>query len=183
MKPLTMLYWIRAVLGIVIGLLSTAYITLGAAGELASIYTFLTGVSFALLFYIATYYVVKLKFAGKVEKASKLMTQGIGIYFFAWLVTWTLLVTLFTPAVMVNIYNNGELADGQTFWVVARDGGGQVVRNVTTATGTLRMTLLSPGSYSFELGDMLENSTVEGQGQNVTLSWLQSASARFNVTG
>lgn len=177
MKPLMLIYWVRAGLGFVIGVLCAIYVYFSVQSELGSYYTLLTGVSFAMLFYIATYYLIKLKFFAKVEKPRKLATQGIGVYFFAWIVMWTLLVTLLLPSVSVSIYigNTGNLASGQQFWVVARNNANQIVQNVTTVSGTLRMALLTPGTYTFELGNT-------NQSQTVKLSWAESLTLSFNVS-
>jgi hypothetical protein len=177
MKPLTTIYWTRAALGLVIGMLCAVYIYFSASTDLVSLYTLLTGISFAMLFYIATYYVIKSKFFARVEKQQKIVTQGIGIYFFAWIVSWTLIVTMLMPSVSVNIYVNdtGNPAEGQEFWVTARDNTGRLVQNKTTTSGTLIMALLPPGTYTFELGDT-------GQSQELRVSWLQNLNVVFNVT-
>ena len=92
MRPLAIIYWARLGLAVVAGVLST-WVTL-LFGE-RGINTFLNGLTIALLVYLITYYVVfKPGFKDKVEKQSKLMTQGIGIYFFAWLISWILTYTL-----------------------------------------------------------------------------------------
>jgi len=184
MKPLNIIYWTRAALGVVIGVLCAVYVYFSVTTELVSFYTLLTGISFAMLFYIATFYVIKFKFFTKVEKPSKLMMQGIGIYFFAWIVSWTLIVTLLMPSVSVSIYvdNTGSLAEGQEFWVVAENSVGQIVQNVSTTSGVLRMALLPPGSYTFRLEGNLTGYNVVNQNQTVTLDWLQSSDIIFNVT-
>jgi hypothetical protein len=181
MKPLDVIYWIRALLGAVIGLLCTLYLYVAVNRELTSILTLLTGISFAILFYTATFYVVKLKFLGKVEKRSKLLMQGIGVYFFAWIVTWVLAVSLMMPSVSVSVYVGGNLNSGQEFWVAARNVGGQVVQN-TTITGSRRMALLPPDTYTFQLGGNLTGYAVGGQNQTLTVGWLESAEVVFNVT-
>jgi hypothetical protein len=184
MKPLMVIYWLRAVLGVVIGGLCSLYVY-STVTELASFYTLLTGVSFALLFYMVTYYIVKFVFFAKVEKQSKLMTQGIGIYFFAWVVSWTLIVTLLLPSVTISIYNEetGELLVGRDFWVATRNSQGDVVRNVTVSSGSKRVALLSPGTYVFELaGDLTGNQGIN-QNQTLTLGWLESPQLGFNVSG
>ena len=86
-----MIYWTRLVLAIVSGAISTE-VTL-ALGE-RGLNTFLNGLTIALVVYLITYYFIKAKFKNKVEKQSKLMTQGIGMYFFAWLVSWVLIYTI-----------------------------------------------------------------------------------------
>lgn len=180
MKPLTLIYWIRMGLGLVIGILCGVYVYTSVARELADIYTLLTGLSFAMLFYIVSYYVLKLKFLSRVEKQSKLMTQGIGIYFFAWIVSWTLFVTMLMPSVSVSIYLNesGELAEGETFWVAAMTDGGSVVQNVTTDTGTVRLSLLPPGGYTFTV----TSDNYSAENRVLTIGWALSFDVRFNVT-
>jgi thiamine transporter ThiT len=87
MKPTTVIYWTRAFLGVVAGLLSTL---LSAVGGIS----FLNGLSIALLVYIVTYYVYKSLFLTKVEKPSKIYTTGIGAYFLTWIVAWAIFYTL-----------------------------------------------------------------------------------------
>jgi hypothetical protein len=182
MKPLFVIYWARAGLGVVIGVLCAVYLYLSVSRELASIFTLFTGLSFAMLFYIVTFYVIKLKFLGKVDKESKLMTQGIGIYFFAWLVSWVLVVSMLLPSVSVNVYVSGEFIEERRVWVAARNAGGDVVQNVTTTIGSFKMALLPPGAYVFQLGGLELNETVVGQNQELTLDWLQSPTVVFNIT-
>ena len=91
MRPLPLIYWTRLVLAIIAAAISTAVaLALGERG----LNTFINGLTIALLVYLITFYIFKAKFKGKVEKQSKIMTQGIGIYFFAWLVSWVLIYTI-----------------------------------------------------------------------------------------
>jgi len=87
MKPLTIIYWSRVLLGVVAALISVApslfSVDLG----------FFTSLAIAMLFYILTYYVYKPYFIAKVEKPTKIFTTGIGAYFFTWIVTWILFYT------------------------------------------------------------------------------------------
>jgi len=78
------------ILAIVAAAVSTA-LTL-AFGD-RGLNTFLNGITIALVVYLITYYLFKAKFRTQVEKQSKLMTQGIGIYFFTWIVSWVLIYT------------------------------------------------------------------------------------------
>jgi len=82
-KPLITIYWARLSLGIVAAILSTL---LAIIRDELSFTTFMNGLTIALLVYLVSYYVFKAKFRAKVEKQSKLMTMGIGIYFFTWIV-------------------------------------------------------------------------------------------------
>ena len=182
MKILTLIYWVRAVLGLVIGILCGLHVFYFAIGtQLGGIYTLLTGLSFALLFYMATYYIVKLRFFGRVEKVSKLVTQGIGIYFFAWLVSWTLFVTLLMPSISVGMYygTTSNLFEDEPFWVAALNSDGRIIQNVTTKSGSLKMALLPPGTYTLVLTGIPEGYTAANK--SLTLSWLEFPHLRFNV--
>jgi hypothetical protein len=180
MKPLTVIYWSRAFLGLVIGLLCGVYIFFSASTELASFYTLLTGLSFALLFYIATYYLLELRFFARVDTPSKIVRQGIGIYFFAWLVSWTLMVTLMAPSVSIGIsYENGGLALGREFKVVAWDTSGSLVRTKNTTTASLLLSLLPQGDYVLELENVPEGYTASNQ--SLKLRWLQNQKLNFTL--
>ena len=91
MKPLVIIYWSRLGLGIVAASLSTA---LALLSEELSYTTFINGLTIALAVYLISYYLLKAKFRDKVEKQSKIMTMGIGIYFFTWLVFWILMYSI-----------------------------------------------------------------------------------------
>jgi hypothetical protein len=95
-NDISKIYWIRVALGAIAGIISTGAIvlfqTLSPSVTLLSIVsstnTLLNGVTIALLIYLASYYVLKAKYATKVEKQSKIMSMGIFIYFFTWLIVW-----------------------------------------------------------------------------------------------
>jgi len=89
METLSLIYWYRVGLGVIAALICVAGWAL--TGLFDSIFQ---GASLAVIFYIITYYILKMKFITKVEKASKLLTQGIGAYFLTWVVSWTLFYTL-----------------------------------------------------------------------------------------
>jgi len=87
MKPLSVVYSIRACLGIV----AAAMCVLLRLDDL------LTGVSLGIFFYLLTYYFLKHFFVARVEKPSKIMTMGIGAYFLTFAVVFGLLFTLLIP--------------------------------------------------------------------------------------
>ena len=93
MKPLSVIYWIRACLGIVAAVLC---VLIGLYVETFN--NIFNGVSLALLVYIISNYILRQLFIAKVEKASKVFTTGIGAYFLVWIVTWILLFSLTHPA-------------------------------------------------------------------------------------
>lgn len=61
--------------------------------------SFINGFSIALITYLISYYIIKLKFLNKVEKPRKLVTTGIGIYFISWIAFWTLLYTIIATTI------------------------------------------------------------------------------------
>ncbi len=95
---LAKIYWIRVALGAIAGLISTGAVVgfnaLDPSASLTSLVsstnTLLNGITIALLIYLISYYALKASFSGKVEKQSKIMSMGIFIYFFTWLVVWVL---------------------------------------------------------------------------------------------
>ena len=98
-EVLAKIYWIRVALGALAGLVSTSAILLfqtlspvegGLRSLIGSFNTLLNGITIALLIYLISYYVLKAKYTSKIEKQSKIMTMGIFIYFFTWLIVWVL---------------------------------------------------------------------------------------------
>lgn len=102
MEVLAKIYWIRVALGAVAGLISTSAILLFQAIDpsislltlISSINTLLNGITVALLIYLISYYVLKARYSSKIEKQSKIMSMGIFIYFFTWLIVWVLTLTI-----------------------------------------------------------------------------------------
>jgi len=103
MRPLETLYWLRFILGIVAALVCVGYER--ASGQINTefnIAILFNGISFAMIVYILSYYIIRPKFILRVEKPQKIFTTGIGIYFLSWLVFWVLLYT-------VALYLSGAL--------------------------------------------------------------------------
>lgn len=90
-KPLVMIYWLRVVLGVVAASISTVVSLLN---DVLSYTTFINGLTVALVIYLVSFYLLKAKFTPLLEKKSKIMTQGIGVYFFTWLVFWVLIYSI-----------------------------------------------------------------------------------------
>ena len=61
--------------------------------------TLLNGIIIALLFYLISFYALKAKYVSQVEKPSKIMSMGIFIYFFTWLVVWVLTLSAIIGAI------------------------------------------------------------------------------------
>jgi predicted permease len=94
MKPLEALYWLRFILGIVAALVCVGYEqAVGLISTEFNLVVLFNGISFALIVYILSYYVIKPKFILKVDKPQKVFTTGIGIYFLSWLVFWVFFYT------------------------------------------------------------------------------------------
>lgn len=101
MEVLAKIYWIRVALGAVAGIVSTSAILLFQTLEpsislltlIASLNTLLNGITVALLIYLLSYYALKAKYRSQIEKQSKIMSMGIFIYFFTWLIVWVLSLT------------------------------------------------------------------------------------------
>ena len=81
MRPLVLIYWTRLALGIVAAIIS-ALVAINL--DVNDFSAFTTSLTIALMVYLVSYYPLKAKFYNKVEKQSKIMTMGIGIYFIAW---------------------------------------------------------------------------------------------------
>jgi hypothetical protein len=96
-RPLVTIYWARLALSIVaaaIGAIVDLYQDVSDFGS------FTTGVAIALLIYLLSYYGLKAKFMNKVEKQSKIVSQGIFMYFMAWAVFFILFYSILKGPVL-----------------------------------------------------------------------------------
>jgi len=100
METLNFIYWCRVGFGAIAGIVCVVGWAL--TGSLFG--SVIQGVSFALIFYIITYYILKSKFITKVEKPTKIVTMGIGAYFLTWIVSWTLILTLVLSPTVPRAY-------------------------------------------------------------------------------
>jgi len=91
MKPLTIIYWTKGLLGFAAGLASALL------SVLMPEFNLLNGITIALLIYLVSYYAYKAVFLARVEKPSKIFSTGVGAYFLTWLVMWTLFYTILNP--------------------------------------------------------------------------------------
>lgn len=103
MKPITTIYWLRMALGITAGAISAGVSkfleTTGMEGTSILLYS----ISLALLIYLISFRVIKMKFQTKVEPTSKITMTGIGMYFFAWIAFYVFFYTI------IVIATNGTL--------------------------------------------------------------------------
>jgi hypothetical protein len=100
MSPIVQLYWIRVILGIV-----AAAITAVAAAYLFPMYewsSLLNSITIALLIYFITYYIFRAFYKTKIEKQSKILSTGIGMYFFAWIGFFVLFYTAIIVLLGIN---------------------------------------------------------------------------------
>lgn len=91
-KPTDQIFWLRVIFGVLTGLiLSILTITTNFGGQ--------NGVLFALLMYITSYYIAKIKFSAviPVKDSRKIITAGLGSFIMLFLFTWIFLNTLFGP--------------------------------------------------------------------------------------
>jgi len=148
-RPLTIIYWTRVLLGVLAALICTFL------SGLWSDFSILNGISIALLVYIITYYAYKARFLAKVEKPSKIFSTGVGAYFLAWIVTFAMLTTLTTPILTITSpAPNAVFSPGNTVTIEAKitiQFGTPFSRaNVTTigpANDTIPLAETSPGIY------------------------------------
>jgi len=98
---LTKIYWLRVFLGGVAGLVSATLpvIAQSVTGnsvltQISELNTLLNCITIALLIYLVSFYLLKAKYMRKVEKPSKIMSMGIFIYFFTWLVVMVLTLSV-----------------------------------------------------------------------------------------
>ena len=106
MKTLNVIYIIRIGLGALAALLATLVVDLKVGDPL------INGITVALAVYILTYYLLKMQFSSKVEKESKILSMGIGIYFFIFIFCWVLFTTpLLAPPVPEFAVNSDSPTD------------------------------------------------------------------------
>ena len=95
MTPVVQLYWIRVSLGIVAAAVTATLAKFVLGGSVTGDYTpLINSITIALLIYFITYYILKPIYKNKIEKPSKILSTGIGMYFFAWLAFFVLFYTM-----------------------------------------------------------------------------------------
>ena len=91
MTPITQLYWIRVVLGIIAAAISAAFALLLKPNDLT---TLINGFTIALVIYIASYYPLRAAYKSKITPQSKILSTAVAMYFFAWLPFFVLFYTI-----------------------------------------------------------------------------------------
>jgi len=149
MKPLTVIYWSRVLLGVVAALISTLL------GALIGDPSFFNGLTIALLVYIIAYYVYKPLFLAKVEKPQKIFTTGIFAYFLTWIVTFVMFFTLMGPTLTITSPTaNAVFFPGDTVTIVTKitnqfgtTFSGANVTAVSPTNALIQLNETSPGMY------------------------------------
>ncbi len=91
MTPITQLYWIRVVLGVIAGAISAIIVfLLNTPNDIISL---VNGFTVALIIYLITYYILKASFKNRIEQQGKILSTAIIMYFFAWLSFFVLFYT------------------------------------------------------------------------------------------
>ncbi|MGD0451834.1 MAG: hypothetical protein ABSA79_12370 [Candidatus Bathyarchaeia archaeon] len=91
MTPITQLYWIRVVLGVISGAISAVIVfLLKNPNDITSL---VNGFTIALILYLVTYYILKASFKNKIEQQGKILSTAVMMYFFAWLSFFVLFYT------------------------------------------------------------------------------------------
>jgi hypothetical protein len=195
MKPTTTVYWSRAGLGVLAGLVSA----LIGGFDLTTLALF-NGISLALLIYIITYYIFKSRFLIHFEKPSKIFTTGIGAYFLTWIVMFGIFFTLLSPTLTItNPASNAVFSPNDTMTIVATitnsfgtpfsganttaiivstdasieltAGGIIQLTETSPGTGTYSATYVIPSNHSIGQWNLIVAATINGRprGANVPL--------------
>ena len=92
LKTLNVIYCCRIGLGILAAVVAALVVDLKVGDPL------INGITVGLAVYLVTYYVLKWRFLNKVEKPTKILTMGIGVYFLTFIMCWVLFITMFLAA-------------------------------------------------------------------------------------
>jgi len=156
LKTLNVIYCLRIGFGILAALIAVLVVNLKVGNPL------INGITVALSVYILTYYLLKLQFVNKVEKPTKILTMGYGIYALTFIFCWVLLITPFLApptATFTMDPQNPVVGEPVTFDATASvDPDGKIVKWVwyfgdeNTGTGiTFNHTYASAGDYTVTL--------------------------------
>ncbi len=89
LKTLNVIYLCRIGFAILAALVAALVVDLKVGNPL------LNGITIGLSIYLVSFYVLKWLFVKKVEKPTKILTMGIGIYFLTFIMCWVLFITPF----------------------------------------------------------------------------------------
>lgn len=159
LKTLNVIYIARIGLGVLAAIIATLLVDLKAGNPL------INGITVALAVYILTYYLLKMQFTDKVEKPSKILTMGIGIYFIIFAFCWVLFTTpMLAPPVAEFTIDSETPVVGEaiTFTAVGEDPDGTIVTwawhfgekdgsTITEEDPTITHTYNEAGEYNVRL--------------------------------
>ena len=128
MKTLNVIYVLRIGFGILAALVATLVVDLKTGNPL------INGITVGLAVYLVTYYLLKFQFANKVEKPTKILTMGYGIYALTFIFCWVLFTTiLLAPPTAAFTMDPIEPVVGETITfdaVASVDPDGEIVKYV-----------------------------------------------------
>ena len=125
MKTLNVIYILRIGFGILAAVVATLVVNLKAGNPL------INGITVGLAVYLITYYLLKWRFMNKVEKATKILTMGIGAYFLTFIFCWILFITPFlAPPTATFTITPDQPVVGETitFTSIGEDPDGVIVK-------------------------------------------------------
>ncbi|MCW4034115.1 MAG: PKD domain-containing protein [Candidatus Bathyarchaeota archaeon] len=128
MKTLNIIYLCRIGFGLLAAVIAALVVDLKVGNPL------MNGITIGLAVYLVTYYLIKYLFTTKVDKPSKLLTMGIGIYFMSFVLLWGLLTTLMLAAPIAQFTvtpTPSPVGEPITFDArLSTDSDGEIVRYV-----------------------------------------------------
>jgi len=125
LKTLNVIYCLRIGFGILAALVAALVVNLKVGNPL------INGITVALAVYLLTYYLLKFQFANKVEKPTKILTMGYGIYALTFIFCWVLFITPFLAPPIATFTMTPEqpvVGEPSTFTSIGEDPDGTIVK-------------------------------------------------------
>jgi len=125
LKTLNVIYCLRIGFGILAALVAALVVNLKVGNPL------INGITVALAVYLLTYYLLKFQFANKVEKPTKILTMGYGIYALTFIFCWVLFITPFLAPPIATFTMTPEqpvVGETITFTSIGEDPDGTIVK-------------------------------------------------------
>ena len=122
---MNVIYIIRIGLGALAALAATLLVDLKVGNPL------INGITVALAVYLLTYYLLKMVFANKVEKPTKILTMGYGVYALTFIFFWILFITPFLAPPVAQFTVSPEqpiVGEAIIFTSVGEDPDGEILR-------------------------------------------------------
>ena len=158
LKTINVIYCFRVGLGMLAGLVAALVVDLKVGDPL------INGITIALAVYLLTYYVLKWRFANKVEKPTKILTMGVFVYFLAFTMCFVLFVTPFLAAPTATFTVDPlkpEVGETITFTSTSKDPDGDIVQWVWNFGDENTIEEEGPHTHSYSVaGDYLVVLTV-----------------------